>query len=70
MNAAISSLEFSSLSDSKVAQNQGSGLHARFQYLGEINPVREMCEIVHGAGAVALVDGISYAGHGFPVLHN
>nr|WP_232238399.1 aminotransferase class V-fold PLP-dependent enzyme [Pseudomonas monteilii] len=34
--------------------------------LGEINPVREICEIVHSAGAVAVVDGVSYAGHGFP----
>lgn len=34
--------------------------------LGEINPVREICEIVHATGAVAVVDGVSYAGHGFP----
>lgn len=34
--------------------------------LGEINPVREICEIVHGAGAFAVVDGVSYAGHGLP----
>ena len=34
--------------------------------LGEINPVREICEIVHAAGAVAVVDGVSFAGHGFP----
>lgn len=34
--------------------------------LGEINPVRAICDIVHGAGAVAVVDGVSYAGHGFP----
>ncbi|QXI26547.1 aminotransferase class V-fold PLP-dependent enzyme [Pseudomonas vanderleydeniana] len=34
--------------------------------LGEINPVREICEIVHAAGAKAVVDGVSYAGHGFP----
>ncbi|WP_273820643.1 aminotransferase class V-fold PLP-dependent enzyme [Pseudomonas asplenii] len=34
--------------------------------LGEINPVREICEIVHAAGAQAVVDGVSYAGHGFP----
>ncbi|MFD2837312.1 aminotransferase class V-fold PLP-dependent enzyme [Azotobacter vinelandii] len=34
--------------------------------LGEINPVRKICEIVHAAGALAVVDGVSYAGHGLP----
>ena len=34
--------------------------------VGEINPVREIAELVHGVGAVAVVDGVSYAGHGFP----
>lgn len=34
--------------------------------LGEVNPVREICEVVHAAGAVAVVDGVSYADHGFP----
>lgn len=34
--------------------------------LGEINPVRQICEIVHAAGALAVVDGVSYAGHGLP----
>ena len=34
--------------------------------VGEINPVRAWVELVHAAGAVAVVDGVSYAGHGFP----
>ena len=34
--------------------------------VGEINPVREIAELAHGVGAVAVVDGVSYAGHGFP----
>ena len=34
--------------------------------VGEINPVRDVAELAHGVGAVAVVDGVSYAGHGFP----
>lgn len=34
--------------------------------VGEINPVAEITRLVHEAGAVAIVDGVSYAGHGFP----
>ncbi len=34
--------------------------------VGEINPVREITDLVHAAGGVAVVDGVSYAGHGFP----
>lgn len=34
--------------------------------LGFVNPVAEICELIHAAGAVAVVDGVSYAGHGFP----
>ena len=34
--------------------------------VGEINPVAEIVELVHAVGAVAVVDGVSYAGHGFP----
>ena len=34
--------------------------------VGEINPVREIVRLVHAVGAVAVVDGVSYAGHGFP----
>ncbi len=34
--------------------------------VGEINPVREIAALVHEVGAVAVVDGVSYAGHGFP----
>lgn len=34
--------------------------------VGEINPVRELAGLVHTVGAVTVVDGVSYAGHGFP----
>lgn len=34
--------------------------------LGHINPVARICARVHAAGALALVDGVSYAGHGLP----
>jgi selenocysteine lyase/cysteine desulfurase len=34
--------------------------------VGEINPVAEIVARAHAAGAVACVDGVSYAPHGFP----
>ncbi|SER94541.1 cysteine desulfurase family protein, VC1184 subfamily [Tranquillimonas rosea] len=34
--------------------------------VGEINDVAAICERVHAAGAVACVDGVSYAPHGLP----
>ncbi|WP_415182732.1 aminotransferase class V-fold PLP-dependent enzyme [Phaeovulum sp.] len=34
--------------------------------VGEINPVAEIVEMVHEAGAFACVDGVSYAPHGLP----
>ncbi|MEO3430215.1 aminotransferase class V-fold PLP-dependent enzyme [Pelagibius sp. CAU 1746] len=34
--------------------------------VGHINPVAEICAKVQTAGAVAVVDGVSYAPHGFP----
>jgi len=34
--------------------------------VGEINPVRRVADIVHDAGAILLVDGVSYCPHGFP----
>lgn len=34
--------------------------------VGEINDVAAICKIVHEAGAVTCVDGVSYAPHGFP----
>jgi len=34
--------------------------------VGEINDVAMICKIVHAAGAVACVDGVSYAPHGIP----
>ena len=30
------------------------------------NPVREICDRVHAAGAIAVVDGVSFCGHGLP----
>ena len=33
--------------------------------LGEINPVAEICAMAQAAGARTVVDGVSYAGHGF-----
>lgn len=34
--------------------------------IGHINPVREITDLVHRAGAWAVVDGVSYAPHGVP----
>ncbi len=34
--------------------------------VGHINPVRDICKIVHQAGALAIVDGVSLAPHGLP----
>lgn len=34
--------------------------------VGSVNPVREWTDKVHDAGAIAIVDGVSYAGHGLP----
>ena len=34
--------------------------------VGEINPAAEICAMIHAAGAVACVDGVSYAPHGLP----
>ena len=34
--------------------------------LGEINDVAAICRMVREAGAWSVVDGVSYAGHGFP----
>jgi selenocysteine lyase/cysteine desulfurase len=33
--------------------------------VGEVNDVAAICEMVHAAGALACVDGVSYAPHGF-----
>lgn len=33
--------------------------------VAEINPVAQWCELIHQAGALAVVDGVSAAGHGF-----
>jgi len=34
--------------------------------VGSMHPVREWTDKIHAAGAVAIVDGVSYAGHGLP----
>ena len=34
--------------------------------VGEVNPVAEVAAIAHGAGAMLLVDGVSYCPHGLP----
>ena len=34
--------------------------------VGSVNPVREWTNRIHAAGAMAIVDGVSYAGHGLP----
>jgi selenocysteine lyase/cysteine desulfurase len=36
--------------------------------VAHINPVREIADIAHRAGAIAVVDGVSYAPHGLPDL--
>ncbi len=36
--------------------------------VGEINPARQICHTIHEAGALAIVDGVSYAPHGLPDL--
>ena len=34
--------------------------------VGTVNPVRDITELVHRAGALAVVDGVSYCPHGLP----
>ncbi len=34
--------------------------------VGEINPAKKICAAIHAAGALAIVDGVSYAPHGLP----
>jgi len=34
--------------------------------VGSINPVRHWCDLAHAAGALAIVDGVSWAPHGLP----
>ena len=38
--------------------------------VGSINPAKEWIKKIHSAGALAIVDGVSYAGHGFPNIGN
>jgi cysteine desulfurase family protein (TIGR01976 family) len=34
--------------------------------VGSVHPVREWTDKIHAAGALAIIDGVSYAGHGLP----
>jgi len=34
--------------------------------VGSVHPVREWTDKIHAAGAISIVDGVSYAGHGLP----
>ena len=34
--------------------------------VGSINPVRELTDLIHGAGAWAFVDGVAFSPHGLP----
>ncbi len=34
--------------------------------VGEINPAKDVCARAHAVGAIAIVDGVSYAPHGLP----
>jgi len=34
--------------------------------VGSVNPVREWTDKIHAVGAISIVDGVSYAGHGLP----
>ncbi|MDX2417526.1 MAG: aminotransferase class V-fold PLP-dependent enzyme [Xanthomonadales bacterium] len=34
--------------------------------VGSMHPVREWTDKIHAAGALAIIDGVSYAGHGLP----
>ena len=34
--------------------------------VASINPVRQICDRIHAAGAIAIVDGVSFAPHGLP----
>jgi len=38
--------------------------------LGQINPVKEIGEIAHQRGIYTIVDGVSYASHGFPDIQD
>ena len=37
--------------------------------VASINPVRELADRIHAAGAIAIVDGVSFCPHGLPDLH-
>lgn len=38
--------------------------------VGSINPVRQWADKIHAVGALAFVDGVSYAGHGLPDIES
>lgn len=66
INASTGSLEIAALQALLSPRSKVVAFTHCSNILGEINPVREICEVVHAAGAVAVVDGVSYTGHGLP----
>ncbi|GAB7529523.1 aminotransferase class V-fold PLP-dependent enzyme [Pseudomonas sp. 3A(2025)] len=66
INASTGSLEIAALQALLSPRTQVVAFTHCSNILGEINPVREICEVVHAAGAIAVVDGVSYTGHGLP----
>ena len=65
--------------DPETAELSGAGLDAVLSertkvvafthcsnIVGSVHPVREWTDKVHAAGAIAIVDGVSFAGHGLP----
>lgn len=66
INASTGSLEIAALQALLSPRTKVVAFTHCSNILGEINPVREICEVVHAAGAVAVVDGVSYTGHGLP----
>ena len=38
--------------------------------IGQVNPVKEICTLAKEAGAFTCVDGVSYAPHGIPQIHD
>lgn len=66
VNSTTGSLELAALEDLLTSRTKVVAFTHCSNILGEINPVREICAIAHSAGAVTVVDGVSYAGHGFP----
>ncbi|PLV17837.1 aminotransferase class V-fold PLP-dependent enzyme [Pseudomonas guariconensis] len=66
VDAATGSLELSQLKALLSDKTKVVAFPHCSNILGEINPVKEICDIAHAAGAWTVVDGVSYAGHGLP----